>query len=342
MSTSPKSTASSGGAASRGGAATSFGTADSAVVDPAAAVLAAPTRAGIYKRLRTDGDGFSASDVADMFGLHPNVARGHLDQLADAGLVVVGTRRNPRGGRPAKIYVAREQATSPGQAKVPPGSQLGVHVVVQLIAGLVEHTAKLEVLAEAEGRRLVDAASGRADVRDFEAAVVVAVEGLRQAFPEARVTGSGDDMAIEGLDVGLRLIGDVDGDVGNALARGFVKGALAAAGAAGTVTSERGRLTLTEDVSEAAGVVPAAEVDARGRTYQAGIALSMQAMDGLRPGDHLEVKTDLRGAPAAFARWADRAGHEVADVTRVRDVRGDVALRLLLRKATGMLDPRRR
>ncbi|HKJ55479.1 MAG TPA: helix-turn-helix domain-containing protein [Nitriliruptoraceae bacterium] len=307
--------------------------------DPAAAVLAAPTRAGIYKRLRTDGDGVSASDVADMFGLHPNVARGHLDQLADVGLVVVGTRRNPRGGRPAKIYIAREQATSPSEVRVPPGSQLGVHVVVQLIAGLVEHTAKLEVLAESEGRRLVDAAGGRAEARDLEAAVVVAVEGLRTAFPEVRMTGERANLAVEGLDIGLRLIGEVDGEVGDALARGFVRGAVKAAGAVATVTSQRGRLTISEDQSGAIGATPTGRVDARGRTYQAGIVLSMQAMEGMRAGEYLEVMTDLKGAPAAFARWADRAGHEVVDVTRVRDVRGSVALRLVLRKATGMLSP---
>lgn len=314
----------------------------SPVADPAAAVLAAPTRAGIYKRLRTDGDGVSASDVADMFGLHPNVARGHLDQLADVGLVVVGTRRNPRGGRPAKIYIAREQATPGTEVKVPPGSQLGVHVVVQLIAGLVEHTAKLEVLAEAEGRRLVDATGGRAETRDVEAAAVVAVEGLRSAFPEVRLTGAGADLAVEGLDVGLRLIGEVDGNVGDALARGFVRGAIRAAGAVVEVTADRGRLTIAEDVTGHADAVPTARVDARGRTYQGGIVLSMQAMDGMRTGEYLEVLTDLKGAPAAFARWADRAGHEVVDVTRVRDVRGSVALRLILRKATGMLDPSRR
>lgn len=310
-----------------------------AAADPAAVVLAAPTRAGIYKRLRTDGDGVSASDVADMFGLHPNVARGHLDQLAEVGLVVVGTRRNPKGGRPAKVYIAREQDTTSNEVKVPPGSQLGVHVIVQLIAGLVEHTAKLEVLAEAEGRRLVDAAGGRAEAREVPAAVVVAAEGLRMAFPEVRVSSDGDDLAVEGLDVGLRLVGEVDGNVGDALARGFVRGAVRAAGAVVKVTSDKGRLSIRDDVAGQPGAVPSTRVDARGKTYQAGIVLSMQAMDSMRAGDYLEVMTDLKGAPAAFARWADRAGHEVVDVTRVRDVRGSVALRLMLRKATGMLGP---
>ena len=41
--------------------------------------------------------------------------------------------------------------------------------------------------------------------------------------------------------------------------------------------------------------------------------------------------------PAAFARWADRAGHEIVDVARIRDVKGKQAVRLLLRKDTGLL-----
>ncbi len=311
-------------------------------VDPVTEVLASPTRAGIYRRLRTDGDGVSARDVAEMFGLHPNVARGHLDQLAEVGLVVVGTRRNPRGGRPAKVYIAREQARGAADVRVPPGSQLGVHVVVQLIAGLVEHTEKLELLAEAEGRKLVDAEAGRARERDLQAAVVVAVEGLRSAFPEVRMVATDDESAvIEGLDVGLRLIGEVDGQVGNALARGFVRGAVAAAGGASTVESERGRITVRADAAGSHQPRAVTRLDTRGRTYQAGIALTMQAMDQVRTGHHVEVLTDLKGAPAAFARWADRAGHEVVDVTNIRDVRGRRATRLLLRKATGLLDPRR-
>jgi predicted transcriptional regulator len=114
-----------------------------------------PTRAGIYKRLRTEGHPLSAREVADMFGLHANVARNHLDHLADAGLVVTGTRKHPGGGRPAKVYVAREQAAPDRDLQVPPGSQLAVHTIVQLIAGLTEHTEKLSLLAEDQGRKLV-------------------------------------------------------------------------------------------------------------------------------------------------------------------------------------------
>ncbi len=76
-------------------------------------------------------------------------------------------------------------------------------------------------------------------------------------------------------------------------------------------------------------------VDARGQTYQAGVVATMRAITPLRPGAYVEVLTDTQGAPAAFARWADRAGHQVVDVTRIRDLKGRQAVRLLLRKATG-------
>lgn len=300
--------------------------------------LGVPTRAGIYRRLRTSGAPASAREVADMFGVHPNVARTHLDHLAEAGLLVTSRRRSsPVGGRPAKVYVAREQDLGGGDVRVPPGSQLAVSVVVQLIAGLTEHEAKLEVLAESQGRRLVRAAGGRADQREFEAALHVAVEALRGAFPEARIEDVHRDHAhVAGLDVGLRLVGEVDGAVGDALARGFLRGAVQAAGCPADVTSSQGLVKVEEDRSgHGRFPAPATTVDVRGKTYQTGVMTTMQAMVGLRPGVYVEVLTDLKGAPAAFSRWADRAGHEIADVTRIRDAKGRTAVRLLLRTATG-------
>lgn len=302
-----------------------------------ARALEVPTRAGIYRRLRTEGRPATAREVATMFGLHPNVARTHLDRLADADLLVTGTRKHPGGGRPAKVYVAREQATTGRDLHVPPGSQLAVHTIVQLIAGLSEHLEKLALLAEEQGRRLVSAAAGRADTRDFHAAAVIAVEALRAAFPEARLAGVEDDEAtVEGLEVGLRLVGEVDGEVGDALATGFLRGALAAAGAPAQVTARAGRVSARlDEAGLGAQPSPTATVDVRGEAYQRGVVATMRAIVPLRSGDHLEILTDGQGAPAAFARWADRAGHQIVDVSRIRDVRGRPAVRVLLRKATG-------
>ena len=305
--------------------------------DAVTRALAVPTRAGIYRRLRTEGQPLTAREVADMFGLHPNVARNHLDQLAKASLVVTGTRKHPGGGRPAKVYVAREQAAGPREVQVPPGSQLAVHTIVQLIAGLAEYRDKLAILAEEQGRKLVAAAAGKADTRDFEAAAVIAVEALRGAFPEARLAETqSESVVVEGLDVGLRLVGEVDGDVGDALATGFLRGALAAAGAPARVVARGGVVRAELDEGGlGAQPSPVATVDARGSGYDRGVQQAMRAMIDLRPGDHLEVLTDGQGAPAAYARWADRAGHEVIDVGRVRDLKGREAVRVLLRKATG-------
>jgi TusA-related sulfurtransferase len=61
----------------------------------------------------------------------------------------------------------------------------------------------------------------------------------------------------------------------------------------------------------------------------------MRAASGLRPGAHLEVLTDAAGAPAAYARWADRAGHRIVAVDRIRDIDGRPAVRILIRKAAG-------
>ncbi len=296
--------------------------------------LSVPTRAGIYRRLRTTAEPATAREVAEMFGLHPNVARTHLDTLAKAGLVVTGRRKHPGGGRPAKVYVAREQAQS-AAGEVPAGGQLAVAVAVQVLAGLDGAADLVEAGGAEQGRKLVAAAGGRADVRDVEAAAVVAVEALRAAFPEARLVGSTDDVVhVEGLEVGLRAIGEVDGPLGDAIARGLVRGAFSAAGAPVRVHAASGRVRVTPD-ADGAGEVrsPAASVDARGQTYQAGVVMTMRAMVALPAGDELEVLTDTQGAPAAFARWADRAGHQVVDVARVRDLKGAEAVRLLLRKS---------
>lgn len=65
-----------------------------------------PTRRGIYLFARDEADGVTATQVAERFGLHPNVARHHLDKLAAGGYLEVSVER-PSGagaGRPSKRY----------------------------------------------------------------------------------------------------------------------------------------------------------------------------------------------------------------------------------------------
>jgi TusA-related sulfurtransferase/DNA-binding transcriptional ArsR family regulator len=300
--------------------------------------LAVPTRAAIYRVLRTEGDARSAREVGDRIGIHANVARAHLDVLVDAGLATSGSRHNPAGGRPAKVYVAREQhGPAPRRTPVvPSGAVLGLQTALQLVAGLREHVARAELLAEDQGRRLVGAAGGRGASRTFDAALLVALEGLRPAFPGAHLrAGSDGERVIDGVRSELAVVGDVDAALGDALAVGIVRGALDAAGANGDVEVIEGSVRARPAAGDGALPLPAASVDARRVGFDRGVVRAMQAIGRLRPGAHLEVLTDAAGAPAAFARWADRAGHRITAVDRVRDHDGRPAVRILIRRAAG-------
>ncbi len=70
-----------------------------------------PTRRDIYLFVRGEALGVTASQVADAFALHPNVARHHLDKLASGGYVEVGTERTEGAGvgRPSKRYRVTEK-----------------------------------------------------------------------------------------------------------------------------------------------------------------------------------------------------------------------------------------
>ena len=65
-----------------------------------------PTRRGIYLFAREHLEGVTASQVAEQFHLHPNVARHHLDRLAAGGYLEVAVERaeGAGAGRPSKRY----------------------------------------------------------------------------------------------------------------------------------------------------------------------------------------------------------------------------------------------
>ncbi len=78
------------------------------------ATLGDPTRRGVYIAVRESADPLTASNIAQLFGIHPNVARHHLDRLAADGYLQVSRRRpagksGPGAGRPAKCYEATDK-----------------------------------------------------------------------------------------------------------------------------------------------------------------------------------------------------------------------------------------
>lgn len=74
------------------------------------ASLGDPTRRGIYIAVREAAEPMTAGEIAEVFDIHPNVARHHLDRLADDGYLDT-TARKPRSGagRPAKGFRATDK-----------------------------------------------------------------------------------------------------------------------------------------------------------------------------------------------------------------------------------------
>jgi predicted ArsR family transcriptional regulator len=80
----------------------------SATVAAITAAFGDPTRRDIYLFARSNDNGVTATEVAEHFELHPNVARHHLDKLAAGGYVDVHVERaeGAGAGRPSKHYRA--------------------------------------------------------------------------------------------------------------------------------------------------------------------------------------------------------------------------------------------
>ncbi|HEX5586581.1 MAG TPA: helix-turn-helix domain-containing protein [Acidimicrobiia bacterium] len=82
------------------------------VVSAVTSAFGDPTRREIYLFVRDSGDvGATASEVAERFALHANVARHHLEKLTGGGYLFVEVGRAPgdparAAGRPSKRYHA--------------------------------------------------------------------------------------------------------------------------------------------------------------------------------------------------------------------------------------------
>jgi len=322
--------------------------------------LSSSTRSGIYQYLRREAVARTVREIAAAFQLHPNVARTHLELLAQAGLVLVSSVKRPGGGRPAKVYLAREEVDvqqaaldASGQSSAA-ASALVVRLLVRLLAqggepgratnGQTPGRRGYE-LALAEGRRLVQGLSlptgPAAEGRRLEVAARTATRALRSHAPDARVIRAGHDwVEITGVREAFELVDRVDAALAEALERGLLTGALAAAGVAVTLSEvssapSRSRAWRVQAVGPSgprAEVTPSSTVDARGQQRETGVVHAMRAVTLLKPGEVLEVLAEGPGSPAAFARWADRAGHQLLGVERATDVAGRPAIRLLIRK----------
>lgn len=85
----------------------------SSAVSAITAAFGDPTRREIYLFAHEHDEGVTASEVAERFALHANVARHHLDKLTAGGHIEVTVGRqpgSPGAGRPSKRYRTRGEA----------------------------------------------------------------------------------------------------------------------------------------------------------------------------------------------------------------------------------------
>ena len=111
--------------------------------------LGDPTRRAIYIAIRESSEPLTTSKVAELFGIHPNVARHHLDRLAADRYLEVSQHKPsgknaPGAGRPAKSY----QATS---------KEVSIHftprrfeMLVEMLIRVLDEVAPKDVAAVAE------------------------------------------------------------------------------------------------------------------------------------------------------------------------------------------------
>jgi len=151
-----------------------------------------PTRRGIYRHLRAASEPLSASEVAEVFGVHRTVARAHMEKMMDLGLVESGTRRCSGGGRPAKTYVLTEERL---EVMLPPRRYERLsRFLLRLIDSAVEPEVAGE-LAFALGREFGAETAAEIAGDDVEAPVKLAPRAVVTWMDEAGYSVSLDDGA---------------------------------------------------------------------------------------------------------------------------------------------------
>lgn len=188
-----------------------------------------PTRRRIYLFAREREEGVTASEVAQRFALHPNVARHHLEKLAAGSYLEVRTGRAGGGaGRPSKRYAAGDR---PMAIVLPPRTD---DLVLALLARSLELLPKPVAEAMAEevgieyGRAMaVSLEPGGDGQRSFRSALRAVADALTAHGFAAHTEDRGDSQQIV-TDHCPFANAAVASPVMCAVDRGMVKGMLAA------------------------------------------------------------------------------------------------------------------
>ncbi len=179
--------------ASTGLSPTEFASAVSAITS----AFGDPTRRRIYLFVHEREHGVTASEVAERFDLHPNVARHHLDKLAGGGYVEASTERGGAGvGRPSKRYRPTE-------------TRIGLDIPVRnddILVSLLGRALQLlppnvaEVMAEEVGveygRAMAEAMGDGDSPRSFRAALHTVADALTAHGFAAHAEQRGNELRI--------------------------------------------------------------------------------------------------------------------------------------------------
>jgi predicted ArsR family transcriptional regulator len=173
--------------------------------------------------------GVTATQVADEFGLHPNVARHHLDKLSTGGYLDVAVERSESGGagRPSKRYRAHdEQVTLAVPVKT---DDLVLTMLGRALARLAPEEA--EAMAEEVGieyGRAMAAGLGDPDgQRSFRAALHAVADALTEHGFAAHTEKRGNELRIVNNHCPFGAAA-IEHPVICAVDRGMVRGMLAA------------------------------------------------------------------------------------------------------------------
>jgi len=205
------------------------------------AVLADDTRYSIYRAIAEHpGADVTVVEVAERFGLHPNVARMHLSKLEQAGFLVTDFRRTSGGGRPAKLYRLSEMVITFG---FPPRRyELLSRLALSALAAGGSRDDALRVCREAgaaEGRR---ALAGERRVPQGRAAAAELVSRITEEqglLPD--VAWQDQALRVTLRNCTFRELSEADPDLVCAMHRSFLEGVLE------VVTEGLGRLRIEPD-----------------------------------------------------------------------------------------------
>jgi predicted ArsR family transcriptional regulator len=170
----------------------------SAAVAAVTSAFGDPTRRQIYLYVREHPEGATASEVADRFALHSNVARHHLDKLTAGGYLGVFVIRSAGGGagRPSKRYRTSDQET--GLTAPRRGDDLLIMLLGEALSRIPAADAEsmAETVGEDYGRRLASQMSPGDGHRSFRVALHAIADALTAHGFEAHAEARGGSLAL--------------------------------------------------------------------------------------------------------------------------------------------------